>query len=177
MVDDVRVGFDEFVAARGQAMQRFGYLLTADWALAEDLTQTALARAFPRWSRIHADPETYCRKIMVNTWSSWWRRRWRGEIPTAALPDGPASDLYAEADRRHVVRAALADLPERQRLVLVLRYHEDLSEGQVANLLGISVGTVKSQSAKALAKLRSNGALTEYGMSRDGAAQDRGERV
>ena len=177
MAEDVRVGFGEFVAARGQAMQRFGYLLTADWALAEDLTQTALARAFPRWSRIGADPEAYCRKIMVNTWSSWWCRRWRGEIPTAALPDGSASDPYADADRRHVVRAALAGLPERQRLVLVLRYHEDLSERQVADLLGISVGTVKSQCAKALAKLRSSGALTEYRMSRDGTGQDPGKWV
>jgi RNA polymerase sigma-70 factor (sigma-E family) len=169
MAEAVRVGFDEFVAARGQAMQRFGYLLTADWALAEDLTQTALARAYPRWSLIASDPESYCRKIMVNTWSSWWRRRWRGEVPTEALPESAASDPYADADRRHVVRTALAGLPKRQRLVLVLKYHEDLSERQVADLLGISVGTVKSQAAKALAKLRCDGALTGYRMSREGA--------
>lgn len=169
MSHDLRVGFDEFVAARGQAMQRFGYLLTADWALAEDLTQAALARAFPRWSRIDADPESYCRKIMVNTWSSWWRRRWRGEVPMAALPDKAAADPYADADRRQAVRAAMAGLPQRQRLVLVLRYHEDLSERQVADLLGISVGTVKSQCAKALAKLRAHGALADYRMSPDKA--------
>lgn len=158
-----RASFEEFVGARGQAMQRFGYLLTGDCALAEDLVQTALARAYPRWSRIHSDdPDAYVRKIMVNTWSSWWRRRWRAEVPTGALPDVVAGDQYPDVDRRHAVRGALDGLPPRQRLVVVLRYHQDLSEQQVAGLLGISVGTVKSQAAKALAKLRADGALDEY---------------
>ena len=156
-------GFEDFVSARGQALQRFGYLLTSDWALAEDLVQTAFSRAYPRWSRIESDaPEAYVRKVMVNTWSSWWRRRWRGEVPAASLPDMAAGDPYLEVDRRHAVKSALAGLPHRQRLVLVLRYHEDLSEQQVAELLGISVGTVKSQASKALAKLRARGDLDGY---------------
>lgn len=171
MAGTQRTGFDEFVAARGQAMQRFGYLLTSDWALAEDLVQTALARAYPRWSRINSDdPEAYVRKAMVNTWSSWWRRRWRGEVPTESLPDVAAGDQYADVDRRHAVMGALAGLPPRQRLVLVLRYHEDLPEQQVADLLGVSVGTIKSQAAKALTKLRSAGALDGYQSSRNGGA-------
>jgi RNA polymerase sigma-70 factor (sigma-E family) len=166
-----RPDFEGFVGARGQALQRFGYLLTGDWVLAEDLVQTALARAYPRWSRIDSDdPEAYVRKAMANVWSSWWRRRWRGEIPTLLLPDSAASDQYDEVDRRHVVSHALAALPPRQRLVLVLRYHEDLSEQQVAVLLGISVGTVKSQSAKALEKLRSAGGLESYRTSPAGGA-------
>jgi RNA polymerase sigma-70 factor (sigma-E family) len=157
------VKFEDFVASRGQALQRFGYLLTGDWALGEDLLQTALARAYPRWTRIQADsPEAYVRKIMVNTWSSWWRRRWRGEVATAQLPDATAPDQYADADRRHSVRAALDRLPARQRAVLVLRYHQDMSEHQIAQLLGVSPGTVKSQAAKALARLRADGALDDY---------------
>ena len=164
-------GFEDFVSARGQALQRFGYLLTSDWAMAEDLVQTAFARAYPRWSRIERDaPEAYVRKVMVNTWSSWWRRRWRGEVPAASLPDVAAGDPYLEVDRRQAVKSALAGLPHRQRLVLVLRYQEDLSEQQVAALLGISVGTVKSQAAKALAKLRSGGALDGYRSSLAGGA-------
>jgi len=165
------VGFEEFVGARGQALQRFGYLLTNDWALAEDLVQTAFARAYPRWSRIEADdPEAYVRKIMINTWSSWWRRRWRGEVPSATMPEGEARDLYPDIDRRQSVRHALASLPPRQRLVLVLRYDQDLSELQVADLLGISVGTVKSQAAKALASLRAGGTLDCYRTSPAGGA-------
>ena len=120
-------GFEEFVSARGQALQRFGYLLTSDWALAEDLVQTAFSRAYARWSQIESDaPEAYVRKIMVNTWSSWWRRRWRSEVPAATLPDVMGGDPYQDVDRRHAIRCALAGLPGRQRLVLVLRYHEDL---------------------------------------------------
>lgn len=166
-----RVSFEDFVGVRGQAMQRFGYLLTGDWALAEDLVQTALARAYPRWARIERDdPEAYVRKIMVNTWSSWWHRRWRREIPTDVLPDMVALDQYQDADRKQAVWCALAGLAPRQRLVLVLRYHQDLPEQQVADLLGISVGTVKSQAAKALAKLRSDGALDGYRMSSAGGA-------
>ena len=155
--------FEEFVAGRGQALQRFGYALTGDWALAEDLLQTALARAYPRWSRIQRDdPEAYVRKIMVNTWSSWWRRRWRGEVPSGQLPDAAGPDNYSSVDSRQALRAALAKLPPRQRAVVVLRYHQDLSEAQVAELLGVTVGTVKSQGAKALAALREHSTLGTY---------------
>jgi RNA polymerase sigma-70 factor (sigma-E family) len=158
------VPFADFVVARGQALQRTAYLFTGDWLLAEDLLQTALARAYPRWDRIvRDDPEAYVRRVIVNTWSSWWRRKWRGETPTGQLPDRVGSDPYAEADRRDAVRRALARLPLRQRAVVVLRFHEDMSEAQVAAILGISVGTVKSQASKALAKLRADDALTGYG--------------
>jgi RNA polymerase sigma-70 factor (sigma-E family) len=159
-----RVPFDEFVAVRGQALQRTAYLLTGDWALAEDLLQTALARAYPRWGRIARDnPEAYVRKALVNTWSSWWRRKWRGEAPTDRLPDSAGPDAYADADRRDAVRDALRRLPPKQRAVVVLRFHEDMTEAQVAALLGISVGTVKSQTSKALANLRGDVALAGYG--------------
>jgi RNA polymerase sigma-70 factor (sigma-E family) len=155
--------FEDFVAGRGQALQRFGYALTGDWALAEDLLQTALARAYPRWSRVvRDDPEAYVRKIMVNTWSSWWRRKWRGELPARRLPETAGPDSYAAVDSRQALRSALAQLPPRQRAVVVLRYHQDLSEAQVAELLGISVGTVKSQAARALASLRVQAALAPY---------------
>jgi RNA polymerase sigma-70 factor (sigma-E family) len=155
--------FEDFVTGRGQALQRFGYALTGDWGLAEDLLQTALARAYPRWSRLRKDdPEAYVRKIMLNTWSSWWRRRWRGEVPTSRLPEVTSPDGFATADSRQALRTALAGLPPGQRAVVVLRYHQDLSEAQVASLLGISVGTVKSQAAKALASLREQQALSSY---------------
>lgn len=155
--------FEEFVAGRGQALQRFGYALTGDWALAEDLLQTALARAYPRWSRVQRDdPEAYVRKIMLNTWSSWWRRRWRGELPTERLPEIASPDTYTEVDSRQALRSALGKLPPRQRAIVVLRYHQDLSEAQVAELLGVSVGTVKSQSARALAALRAQAVLEPY---------------
>jgi RNA polymerase sigma-70 factor (sigma-E family) len=158
------VPFAEFVAARGQALQRTAYLFTGDWALAEDLLQTALTRAYPRWDRIvRDDPEAYVRRVIVNTWSSWWRRKWRGETPTAQLPDRAGSDPFVAADRRDAVRQALARLPQRQRAVVVLRFHEDMSEAQVADILGVSVGTVKSQASKALAKLRTDAGLTGYG--------------
>jgi RNA polymerase sigma-70 factor (sigma-E family) len=155
--------FEDFVAGRGQALHRFGYALTGDWALAEDLLQTALAKAYPRWSRVRRDnPEAYVRKIMVNTWSSWWRRKWRGELPAAQLPEEAAPDSFAGVDSRQALRDALAKLPPGQRAVVVLRYHQDLSEAQVADLLGVSVGTVKSQAAKALAALRAQAVLAPY---------------
>jgi RNA polymerase sigma-70 factor (sigma-E family) len=166
-VDEVaaaRPGFADFVGARGQALQRTAYLLTGDWALAEDLLQTSLARIYPRWERIlRDDPEAYVRKVLVNTWSSWWRRKWRAEVPTETLIDSAGADPYADADRRRAVVAALATLPPKQRATVVLRFHEDMSEAQVAEVLGVSTGTVKSQTAKALAKLRDNTALAGYG--------------
>src|SRR5580693_4628371 len=85
-------GFAQFVDLRQRALQRTAWLLTGDWALAEDLVQTALARTWPRWDRIvrRDDPEVYVRRVMVNTWATWSRRRWRGERASAAVPDSPA---------------------------------------------------------------------------------------
>ena len=153
--------FAAFVAGRGPALQRTAYLLTGDWALAEDLLQTALAKSYLAWGRIrHDDPEGYVRKVLANTHASWWRRKWRGEAPTEVLPDGPAHDGTAAVDDAVPLAAALRRLPPKQRAVVVLRYHEDLTEAQTAKALGVSVGTVKSQTSKALATLRRDPTLT-----------------
>jgi RNA polymerase sigma-70 factor (sigma-E family) len=152
-------GFDEFVAARSPRLLRTAYLLTRDHALAEDLLQTALTKAYLAWSRVEGDPEPYVRRILVNTYASWWRRKWNGEQPTEELPEhGHHDDRAGESGD---LWDALARLPRRQRAVVVLRYFEDLTEAQTADLLGISVGTVKSQTSKALARLRIDPSLTE----------------
>jgi RNA polymerase sigma-70 factor (sigma-E family) len=131
------------------------YLICRDWALAEDLLQTALAKAWRSWRRIEKDPDTYVYRILVNTNASWTRRRWRGEIPTEEPPEaGLATDLASGLADRSMLLAALGRLPHGQRSVIVLRYFEDLTETQVAEILGCTVGTVKSQASKALAKLR-----------------------
>lgn len=153
--------FPEFVRARGAALHRTAFLLTGDWALAEDLLQTALAKSYLRWDRID-DHEGYVRRVLANTHATWWRRRWRGEVPHDVLPDTVHVDRWADVDARSALLAALARLPRRMRAVVVLRYHEDLSEADVAAALGISVGTVKSQCAKALAKLRADAALSGW---------------
>ncbi len=155
-----RAGFTEFVRARGVALHRTAYLLTGDWALAEDLLQTALAKAYLRWDRIEStDPEAYVRRVLANTHATWWRRRWRGEVPHDVMPDTAGTDGWGNVDSRAALLKALARLPRRMRAVVVLRYHEDMSEPEVASALGISVGTVKSQCAKALAKLREDTTL------------------
>jgi RNA polymerase sigma-70 factor (sigma-E family) len=151
------VGFDDFVAARSTGLLRTAYLLTRDHALAEDLLQTALTKAWFSWSRIQGDPEPYVRKILVNTFASWWRRKWNGEQAHADVPE-PEPD-GSTPDDRHDLWTAMGRLPRRQRAVVVLRYVEDLSEAETARLLGISPGTVKSQTSKALAKLRIDPAL------------------
>ena len=153
--------FDEFVAARSTRLLRTAYLLTRDHALAEDLLQTALTKAWFAWSRIESDPEPYVRKILVNTYATWWRRKWNGEQAHADLPEpspGPAPGGDGDNDR-HDLWAAMGRLPRRQRAVIVLRYVEDLTEAETARLLGVSAGTVKSQTSKALAKLRIDPAL------------------
>ncbi|NPC97143.1 SigE family RNA polymerase sigma factor [Nocardioides sp. zg-DK7169] len=158
------IDFDDFVAARSTGLLRTAYLLTHDHALAEDLLQTALAKAWFAWSRIESSPEAYVRRILVTTYSSWWRRRWNGEHATAELPEptGPAApDPSAATDTSHDLWTAMGRLPRRQRAVIVLRYVEDLTEAQTADLLGCSVGTVKSQASKALARLRIDPALSE----------------
>lgn len=130
-------------------------MLTGDAQLAEDLLQTALARVWPHWERVGAErPEAYVWRVMVNLQASWWRRRWRGEVPSAALPEAAAVDVAGTVDERLALVAALRRLPWRRRQAVVLRYYHDLSEQQVAALMGCSVGTVKSQCAKGLATLR-----------------------
>ena len=150
--------FDDFVAARSRALLRTAYLLTHDHALAEDLLQTSLAKAWFAWKRIDGNPEPYVRRILVNTYASWWRRKWNGEHPTEDLPERVAEEPGAEPTD---LWRAMERLPRRQRAVVVLRYFEDLTEAQTAALLGCSVGTVKSQCSKALAKLRIDPALAE----------------
>jgi RNA polymerase sigma factor (sigma-70 family) len=102
------------------------------------------------------------RRVMVNTWTGWNRRRWRAEHPTGAMPDYEAAgDLAAEVTARLAVRSALGSLTARQRAVLVLRVFDDLSEAQVAQVLNCAVGTVKSTMAKAVARLREDPRLAE----------------
>jgi RNA polymerase sigma-70 factor (sigma-E family) len=153
------VDFDEFVAARSTRLLRTAYLLTRDHALAEDLLQTALTKAWFAWSRIEQDPEPYVRKILVNTFASWWRRKWNGEQAFAEPPEPEPARGPDAVDERQDLWAAMGRLPRRQRAVVVLRFVEDLSEAETARLLGISPGTVKSQTSKALAKLRVDPAL------------------
>ncbi|WP_212841213.1 SigE family RNA polymerase sigma factor [Catellatospora sp. IY07-71] len=146
--------FDEFVMARSRHLLRIAYLLTGDHALAEDLLQTALVKSWSAWRRIHGDPEPYVRQVLVNTYRSWWRRRWNGERPTDVLPEQPMAAPQSAVDERDEVWRALGRLSRQQRVVLVLRYFEDLTEAEIAQALGISPGSVKSYAAKGLARLR-----------------------
>ncbi|GAB2866445.1 SigE family RNA polymerase sigma factor [Myroides odoratimimus subsp. xuanwuensis] len=169
------VAFDDFVAARSASLLRTAYLLTRDHALAEDLLQTALTKAWFAWSRIEGHPEPYVRRVLVNTYASWWRRKWNGEHATDELPepsyDG-ARDATDRAGESHDLWTAMGNLPRRQRAVVVLRYFEDLTEAETARILGCSVGTVKSQTSKAFAKLRIDPALSDPDPTDPGLASD-----
>ncbi|GAB2443057.1 SigE family RNA polymerase sigma factor [Streptosporangium sandarakinum] len=147
--------FAEYVAQRHERLRRTAYLLTRDWATAEDLVQTALARAWLAWRRIDGDPDPYVYRIIANTHASWWRRRWRGEVPTGDLPDrADAGDFTDGVGDRDALWAAIGALSARQRAVVVLHYYEGMTLSQVAGVLGCSLGAVKSQLGRALAKLR-----------------------
>jgi RNA polymerase sigma-70 factor (sigma-E family) len=153
--------FDDFVAARGPALWRSAWLLTGDHHRAEDLLQTALGKAWPHWERVSGSGsfEAYVRKVLFTTYLAWWRRRWTAEVPTDALPDRGVVDEAERADLRRDVATALAGLTRGQRAVIVLRFFEDLTEADTAAVLGCSVGTVKSQAARAMAALRSSPSL------------------
>ncbi|MDG4793552.1 SigE family RNA polymerase sigma factor [Micromonospora sp. WMMD1082] len=160
--------FRDFVTARSGALLRTAYLLTGDWGIAEDLLQTALTKTYLAWKRLGRIEaiEPYARRVMVNTSTSWWRRRWHGERPTEVLPERAAADEIEQQLDRDVLWRHLRALPARQRAVLVLRFYEDMSEAQTAALLGISPGTVKSQTFRALATLRRRmGAEETFGQS------------
>jgi RNA polymerase sigma-70 factor (sigma-E family) len=149
--------FRAFVAARSAALLWFAHVLTGDRHLAEDVVQTALSRTFSAWSRIRRkdNPEGYVRRAIVNTHLNGLRKRpWR-EQPRPEPPEqAERRRPEAEFDERDAMWLALRALPPRQRAVVVLRYYEGLSESEIADVLGCSRGTVKSQSSKALASLR-----------------------
>ncbi|SDU52689.1 SigE family RNA polymerase sigma factor [Jiangella alkaliphila] len=146
--------FTEFVAARSMALLRTAVVLTGDRHRAEDLVQGALAKLAGRWRKVD-DPEAYTRRIIYHDHARWWRRRSaRSEVLGPAVPERPEADRSADAVRRLDLRSALQQLGPRQRAVLVLRYLEDLPEAEVAQIMGCSVGTVRSQAHRALARLR-----------------------
>ena len=148
--------FAGFVDGRFTALQRFGYLLTGEWHLAEDLVQTSLTKVWFHRNSLRSSNalESYTRTVMVNTSTQWWRRKWRGETPTEQLPEPHAREQYGAVDDRDLLLRALAELPRRTRAALVLRYFEDLPEAEIAHIMGCSIGTVKSTVSRGLAKLR-----------------------
>lgn len=152
---DREATFADFVRARWPRLVRLAYSLTLDVGRAEDLVQESLAKLWPVWPRIRdGSPEAYVRRTIVNGAISASRRRWRGEEPRWDVPELP---IAAESDAvvtRDLVRRELARLSVLQRAVVVLRYAEDLTEQQVADLLGISPGTVKTHASRGLTRLR-----------------------
>lgn len=151
-------GFSEFVTGHTTALSRIAYLLTGDHQSAQDLLQSALTKVAYRWPKVsrYDRPDAYVRRVMYHEVVSSWRRRRRiAEYATARLPDVASTVDEAErADRRLVLERALARLTPKQRAMLVVRFFEDRSEAEAAELLGCGVGTVKSQTHKALARLR-----------------------
>lgn len=148
--------FRAYVAARGPALLRNAVLITGDRADAEDLLQAALAKTYLAWDRIQdrAAIDGYVRRAMVNTQISWWRRRKLEIYPTDELPDRPVADHTGRSELRDALGRALGRLPDRQRITVMLRYYEDMPETEIAEILGVSIGTVKSSVSRAMAKLR-----------------------
>lgn len=150
-------GFEEFVRARGAALSRTAYLLCGDHSAAEELVQDSLVRAAAHWRRIQsANPEGYVRRIMVNQHTSWWRRIGRRERPYAditAIMEGGRDDANVTTERLALV-AALSALAPKQRAVIVMRYYEDMPQAEIAEVLGVTTGTVKRNTHDALRRLR-----------------------
>ena len=153
--------FTEFVAGYQGKMVRLAELLTGDRGRAEDLAQDGFAKAYAAWDRIRAgDPAAYVRRCIINANTDFWRRRIRYEEPSPQIPERFVQlDLAAASAARDLVLRALAKLTSRERSVLALRFYLDLTELQIAQELGISPGTVKSASSRALAKLRADAEL------------------
>jgi RNA polymerase sigma-70 factor (sigma-E family) len=160
---DDQAAFTTFVRERGLGLLRFATALTGDPHLAEDLLQGALERVYGKWARIsrRGDPEWYVRRSLVNAARDGWRKRQR---QPEVFELGQGAGVYLPFDEivtRDAVRGALAALPPRQRVVIVLRYWEGLTESETAQLMGTSVGTVKSQGHRAMKALREQLSLTE----------------
>ena len=148
--------FRQFVTARSAALLRSAYLLVGDRGKAEDLLQVTFLKTYLQWRRIK-DPgaaEGYARRVMVNTATSWWRRRTYRERPVDAVPEHGGTDEIAARVEHDAMWQQLQGLPVKQRAVVVLRYYEGMSEAEIAEVLDISRGTVKSHASRALGTLR-----------------------
>ena len=147
--------FRAFVGARMERWRRAAYLLCHDWHTADDLVSAVVAKVYRHWGRVRTadNPDAYAQRVLTTSWLDEKRRPWRREQPTAVLPDAGRTPPDQAADRDRLVRL-LAGLSHRQRAVVVLRFYFDRSVAETAELLGISAGTVKSQSARALETLR-----------------------
>jgi RNA polymerase sigma-70 factor (sigma-E family) len=152
---DLDEDFRAYVAHRSSALLRTGYLLTGDAAAAEDLVQSALVKTWGHWRRVSAmgNPDAYVRRVMLNERRSWWRRIGAREQLVEVPPERPGSDEAAAHAERDRVWRAMTRMPPRMRAVLVLRYWDDLSEIEIADTLGCSIGTVKSQASRGLRRL------------------------
>jgi len=148
--------FADLVAARSTALLRLAYGVVGDQQLAQDLLQEALIKVYVAWPRLRdgSAAEAYVRRTIVTTAISWRRRRSFHEPPVETVPDAESVDEIESLATHDVLWQQVCGLPARQRAALVLRYYEDLSEGETAELMGCSVGTVKSQVSAALSKLR-----------------------
>ncbi|HZQ59557.1 MAG TPA: SigE family RNA polymerase sigma factor [Acidimicrobiales bacterium] len=149
--------FDTYVHERSAALLRLAFLLTGDTHTAEDLVQSSLVKVMGRWDSITAggDPHAYVRAVLLHTALRWRKRRWSGERPSEVLPErADEADGAGAVVARERLRRALQALPPRQRAAVVLRHYEDLTEADAARALGCSVGTVKSQTARGLERLR-----------------------
>jgi RNA polymerase sigma-70 factor (sigma-E family) len=148
--------FRDYVRSRSRALLRTAYLLTGNVADAEDLVQSALAKTYLAWDRIEdrGALDGYVRRAIVNTHISWWRRRRVEEYPTDEIPDQAVVDHTVSSDMQETLRRAIDRLPQRMRAAVMLRYYDDMTEAEVAEVLGVSLGTVKSTVSRAVAKLR-----------------------
>jgi RNA polymerase sigma-70 factor (sigma-E family) len=157
-----RAAFQAYVVGRSPALLRTAYLLTGNRADAEDLLQTALAKTYLAWDRIREREalDAYVRRVLVTTQTSVWRRR-RPESLYDEVPEIVGRDRHADADLHDALWTALARLGKKQRAVVVLRYYEDLSEAETARVLGVSIGTVKSTTSRALSLLREDPTLRD----------------
>lgn len=156
--------YTAYVSARRGALVRAAVLLGSSVHEAEDVVQSAMVRCYTSWDKVDCarDPDAYVYRILLNCWATSRRRRWWGERPTSDLPDnaGP-DDAVDSAALTAVVRGALLRLSEKHRAVLVLRFFADLSERQVAEVLAIPMGTVKSRVSRSLAQLSADPELAE----------------
>ena len=151
--------FEEFVRSRGPSLLRYAHLLTGDAGRAEDLVQDALVKLHARWETGTTAPHAYARRIVTNDYLSWRRRLSNSEAPSVIGDPATVGVPTDEVAERDAVWRAIRGLPRRQRVVIVLRYYEDLTDHDIAAVLGVADGTVRSLASRAFATLRTHPAL------------------